>query len=146
MSRSTGFKTARKKSVKRVGRLDDKAADAIQETVSEVHTAGRENIDSMLRKISGKLRRGYAKKMSKKSLKGLVGYVNSRARQTAFYARFVHDGTSNAKAFPFHDQAVLEFEGKHRARMGRALSDALDDRASPSGTGRSGGGIERSIN
>lgn len=145
MTRARGFKTARRNSKRRVDRLDENAAAAITQTVNEVHATGRENIDAMLRRISGKLRRGYAKKMSRKTLSGMVGYVSAKSRKSAFYARFVHDGTSEAKAHPFHDQAVLEHEGKHKKRMRNAQASALDGRAAPSGTGRSGGGRERSI-
>lgn len=145
MTRVSGFKRARKKSKRRVGRLDGAVIAAIGETVDDVHRAGLENIDAMTNKKSGRLRRFYRKKLSPTSLKGLVGYFSAAARRSAFYARFVHDGTSKSKARPYHDDAVLEHEGRHRARMRQANEIALDDRASPSGTGRSGGGRERNI-
>ena len=145
MPRASGFKTARRKSKRRVSNLDENVADALGETVDGVHRAGLENIDAMVRKKSGRLRRGYKKKLSRKTLKGLVGYVSAAARKSAFYARFVHDGTSKTKAYPYHDNAVLEHEGRHHTRMKHALSDALDDRAAPSGTGRVGRGRERNI-
>lgn len=145
MTRASGFKKSRQKSRRRVSRLDDAVADALGETADEVHRAGLENIDAMVGKKTGRLRRGYRKRLSRKSLKALVGYVSAAARRSAFYARFVHDGTSKAKARPYHDHAVLEYEGKHRARMRGANAAALDDRAAPSGTGRAGGSRERSI-
>ncbi|UWQ77357.1 hypothetical protein [Leisingera sp. M658] len=145
MTRARGFKTARRKSRQRVEKLDIAVAGAIGQTVDEVHRAGLENIDAMVAKKTGRLRRFYSKRLVEKSLKGMVGYITGAARRSAFYARFVHDGTAKTKARPFHDHAVLEFEGKHRTRMQQANSIALDDRAAPSGTGRSGGGKERTL-
>jgi hypothetical protein len=143
--RAKGFKTARRKSRQRVEKLDANVGDAIEATVTDVHATGRENIGAMLRKISGKLFDGYGKRISKKGHRGLVGYVTRRARENAFYARFVHDGTANAKAFPFHDLAVLEHEGRHKKRMRDASLKALDDRASPSSLARTGRGRERNL-
>ncbi len=126
--RSTGFRKARAKSAARVRALDVNVAKAISETVDEVHQAGRENIDAMTTKRSGRLRKWYRKSIRSKGARGLVGYLTRKARggDGAFYARFVHDGTSKTKARPFHDHAVLEVEGKHAGRMRAALARALD--------------------
>jgi HK97 gp10 family phage protein len=145
MSRTSGFKGARARAKVRPAQLDAKVSDAIQTAVVEVHRAGKENIVAMVRKRTGRLLRYYRKKLTRNGLKGLVGYTSAKGRKDAFYARFVHDGTSKTKAAPYHDLAVLEFEGKHKKRMRFALTDTLDNRAAPSGTARSGGGKERSI-
>ena len=145
MSRATGFAKARRKSAQRVKKLDAGVTAGISQTVDDVHRTGLENMDSMVARKSGRLRRGYRKRITGKGLRGLVGYLSAAARRSAFYARFVHDGTATAKARPYHDTAVLEHEGRHRDRMRGANAIALDDRASPSSTGRSGGGRERGI-
>ncbi|AHD12145.1 HK97-gp10 family putative phage morphogenesis protein [Phaeobacter gallaeciensis] len=145
MSKAKGFSAARRKSARRNSRHSKAVADGISSTVDEVHRAGLQNMDGMVKHKSGKLRRGYRKRLRKKGLQGLVGYVSAAARRSAFYARFVHDGTAKTKPYPYHDNAVLEYEGRHRTRMRAANAVALDERASPSGTGRSGGGKERSI-
>lgn len=143
--RSSGFKGARTRSRQRTKSVDANVSAAIAKTVVDVHRAGLENIDAMVSKRSGRLRRFYKKSLRAKGARGLVGYVSAKARRAAFYARFVHDGTSKQKARPFHDHAVLEFEGKHAGRMRSALVKALSGRASPSGLARTGGGRERNI-
>ncbi|XAT57851.1 hypothetical protein GN241_11055 [Rhodobacteraceae bacterium IMCC1335] len=143
--RVSGHKQSRARSRRRSKAVDANVAAAISETVVDVHRAGVENIDAMVSKRSGRLRKFYKKSLRAKGTRGLVGYVSAKARRAAFYARFVHDGTSRQKARPFHDHAVLEFEGKHTGRMRAALRKALSGRASPSGLARTGGGRERNI-
>ena len=143
--RSSGFKRARSNTRKRVAALDDHTRKAIAETVGEVHRAGLENIDATVGKKSGRLRRFYKKSLRANGAKGLVGYISAKARRAAFYARFVHDGTARTKARPFHDHAVLEFEGKHAGRMRAALKRALSGKAAPGGLARSGGTTERDV-
>lgn len=143
--RASGFRGARKKSRRRAQALDHNIASAISKTVDEVHQAGAENIDAMTTKRSGRLARFYKKTLKSGGARGLVGFLTKTARRKAFYARFVHDGTSRQKAQPFHDNAVLEVEGRHAGRMAVALRRALSGRASPSALGRTGGGSERDI-
>jgi len=143
--RAKGFRRARSNSRRRVAALDANVAKAISDTVDEVHQAGLENIDAMTGRRSGRLKRFYKKSLRAKGARGLVGYVSAKARKSAFYARFVHDGTSRQKARPFHDNAVLEFVGKHAGRMRAALAKSLSGRAGPSGLGRTGGGRERGL-
>jgi len=143
--RVTGHRKARARSRARVQALDAHVAKAISDTVDEVHRAGRENIDAMTAKRSGRLRRWYRKSIRSKGARGLVGYLTRKARgkDGAFYARFVHDGTSKMKARPFHDHAVREVEGRHAGRMRAALARALSGKAAPSALARTGGGQER---
>ena len=143
--RIKGIKKARAKNKARVRALDVGIANAISQTVDEVHKAGLHNIDAMTRKQSGRLRKFYQKALRSKGQRGLVGYVTKSARKRAFYARWVHDGTSRQKARPFHDNAVLGVEGKHAGRMKAALARALSGKASPSGLARTGGGLEKDI-
>ncbi len=145
--RVTGIQRARRKSASRVKALDANVAKAISETVDEVHQAGRENIDAMTAKRSGRLKRWYRKSIRSKGARGLVGYLTRKARgkDGAFYARFVHDGTSKMKARPFHDHAVLEVEGKHAGRMRAALARALSGKAAPGALARTGGGKEGNV-
>lgn len=144
---ATGFNKARSRSAARVRALDVNVAKAISETVDEVHQAGRENIDAMTAKRSGRLRKWYRKSIRSKGSRGLVGYLtkSARGKAGAFYARFVHDGTSKARARPFHDHAVLEVEGKHAGRMRAALARALSGKAAPSALARTGGGQEGNV-
>lgn len=118
--------------------MDANIVQAIAETTDEVHHAGLENIEAMTTDRSGRLRKWYRKSIRAKGARGLVGYLSKKARGKlgAFYARFVHDGTSKMKARPFHDRAVLEEAGKHAGRMRAALVRALSGKGSPSTTGR----------
>ena len=141
--RATGFRKARAKSRRRSEALDANVRVAIAETVTEVRRDGLDNLASMTKKRSGTLVRNYKKALRKGGMVGLVGYITARARDAAFYARFIHDGTSRIKARPFHDQAVLAAEGRRNLRMRAALSRALSGRASPSSLGRTGGTGER---
>lgn len=143
--RASGFRQARRKSAARKASIDPNAAAGIRETVEEVHLEGRKNIDAMTDKRTGRLRRWYKKALRKGGSVGLVGYVSRKARSAAYYARFVHDGTSKTKARPFHDQAVNSEAGNHAKRMRRANADALLGRASPSGLARTGGQSERDV-
>lgn len=145
--RVKGIQQARARSKARVRALDPNIASAISETVDEVHQAGRENIDAMTTGRSGRLRKWYRKSIRSKGQRGLVGYLTRKARgkDGAFYARFVHDGTSKSKARPFHDHAVLEVEGKHAGRMRAALARALSGKAAPSALARTGGGREGDV-
>ena len=140
MSRLKGVSKARARSRQRPDILDAKTVAAISETVDQVHKAGRENIDRMIKRRSGLLRRRYRKQVRSRTKTGLVGYITKSARKAAFYARFVHDGTRYAEARPFHDLAVFQHEGAHRRKMRKALGLALSDAAAPSGLARTGRG------
>ena len=145
--RQAGYKQARANSAARVRALNVHMAQAISETVDDVHQAGRENIDAMTTQRSGRLRKWYRKSIRLKGARGLVGYLTrtARGKTGAFYARFVHDGTSKTQARPFHDHAVLEVEGKHAGRMRAALARALSGKAAPSGLARTGGHQEKDV-
>lgn len=145
MSRLKGITSARTRARQRPSILDQKAVAAISETVDEVHQAGRANIDSMVKRRSGLLRRRYRKQVRKNIKTGLVGYITKSARKAAFYARFVHDGTKFATARPFHDLAVAQFETAHRLKMRKALGQTLSSAASPSGLARTGRGRVRGV-
>ncbi len=97
-------------------------ADALKETVDAVHARGKANIASMLTRRSGELEKNYRRSVSKKSLKGRVGYLSRKAASAAFYARFVDGGTINMAARPFHTNAV-EAEREHGERRMREARD-----------------------
>lgn len=139
MSRIRGVKAARVRALRRPDELKRHVAIGIGQTVGEVHGAGRANIDSMVKKRRGVLRRRYSKSMKVSALVGAVGYLTRSARRSAFYARFVHDGTKNSVARPFHDLAVTEFAAKHSHRMKVALRKVLGGKSRPSALGRTGG-------
>ena len=124
--RAKGFKRARRRNSQRAKSINPLVTEAIADTVNEVHAAGRANIDAMVGRRTGKLRRFYTKVVNKAGTFGRVGYRTRRAQRDVFYARFVHDGTSKTRARPFHDNAVLEFTGRHARRMKLALSKALN--------------------
>jgi hypothetical protein len=144
MTRASGFKGARSRARARPDILDKQATLAITETVDVVHRTGRTNIDAMVKRRTGLLRRRYRKTVRKAQILGLVGYFTASARRAAFYARFVHDGTRYITARPFHDLAVAEYETSHSRRMRKALRQSLA-LASPSRLGRSGRGRVRGI-
>lgn len=121
MSRLKGVSGARRRARRRPTVLDQKVVSAISDTVDDVHREGRLNIDAMVQRKTGLLRRKYRKYVRKQTKTGQVGYLTPSARRSAFYARFVHDGTKAAGARPFHDLAVLQHEAAHRRRMRRAL-------------------------
>lgn len=125
MSRLRGVKRARANARARPDILDQLSVKAITETVDAVHQAGRANIDSMVKRRRGLLRRRYGKSVRKSQKLGMVGYVTKAARRAAFYARFVHDGTKTAASRPFHDLAVAEQDGPHNRRMRNALSHTI---------------------
>lgn len=145
MSRLKGVTKARARARQRPDILDQKAVAAISDTVDEVHQAGRANIDSMVKRRSGLLRRRYRKQVRKNTKTGLVGYITKSARKAAFYARFVHDGTKFATGRPFHDLAVARFEAAHRRKMRKALGQTLSGAAAPSGLARTGRGRVRGV-
>lgn len=128
MSRLKGVTKARARARQRPDILDQKTQAAISDTVDEVHQAGRANIDSMVKRRSGLLRRRYRKQVRKNTKTGLVGYITKSAHRAAFYARFVHDGTKFATARPFHDLAVAQTEGAYVRRMRRALGSTIRGR------------------
>lgn len=128
MSRLKGVAKARARARKRPDFLDQKTVAAISETVDEVHRLGRANIDSMITRRSGLLRRRYRKTVLKRTKTGKVGYFTRSAQRAAFYARFVHDGTKFATARPFHDLAVAQTEGAYFRRMRRALGSTIGSR------------------
>ncbi|WP_208348702.1 hypothetical protein [Pseudaestuariivita rosea] len=123
--RAKGFKRARARVRRSVSALEEASLDALAETVDAVHRAGRQNIQAMVRRRSGRLSRFYRKSISRARKLGRVGYLTRRARREAFYARFVHDGTRRLQARPFHDQAVAQEDAPHLRRMGRAVRKAL---------------------
>lgn len=139
MSRIKGVRAARARARRRPDQLAKHTLVEIKQTVDEVHSSGRQNIDATVKRRRGVLRRFYSKRVMASSLVGAVGYLTKAARRKAFYARFVHDGTKTASARPFHDMAVLEHEGSHLSRMRQALSKTLNSESAPSSLGRSGG-------
>lgn len=120
MSRLKGVSGARRRAQARPAILDRLATAAIAETVDAVHADGIANINAMFKRRSGRLRRLYRRKMRAKQKTGQVGYVTPYARRKAFYGRFLHDGTRDLPARPFHDMAVATHEVAHRKRMLRA--------------------------
>lgn len=145
MSRLKGVAGARARARARPDILDQKIVVAISETVEAVHQAGRSNIDSMVKRRSGLLRRRYRKQVRKSQKTGLVGYISKSARRAAFYARFVHDGTRYATARPFHDLAVADQQHPHSRRMKAALRRTITTAAGPSGLARNGRGRVRGV-
>lgn len=141
MSRVKGFKGARARARRRPDELDAHVEGAIAETVEAVHRTGRSNIDAMVKRRSGLLRRRYRKQVRGGQLAGVVGYISASARRAAFYARFVHDGTKYAAARPFHDLSVAQHAASHSRRMHRALRTI----AGPSGLARNGRGRVRGV-
>lgn len=105
--------------------LREEVFRAIKETVDGVHARGRANIASMTTQRTGQLMRWYRKGLSRKGLSGRVGYLSSGARDLAYYARFVNDGTINMVARPFHTNAVEAEQELDTARMVKARNDAL---------------------
>lgn len=125
MSRLRGVKSARARARARPDILETKAGAAIQDTIEAVHQTGKANISTMVTRRTGILERNYKLKFSKKQLLGEVGFVSRRAMMTAYYARFVNDGTRHAQARPFHDLAVAQHEPGYRGRMRSALKLTL---------------------
>lgn len=138
MSRMRGARRAAARMRRLPDALEDAALEEIRETVNAVHREGRANIDAMVKSRTGKLRRYYSKFTSKAKMKGVVGYRTAKAKNEAFYARFVHDGTASAAAKPFHDSAVEAEYAKHSQRMRRALRKVTQSNA-PGRLGRTGG-------
>ncbi|WP_161555858.1 HK97-gp10 family putative phage morphogenesis protein [Mangrovicoccus ximenensis] len=144
MSGQTGAKGAAARSRQRSAALKNTALEGINRTITSVHKDGTSNIDAMTRRRTGLLRRWYRKSLRKASVSGFVGYISAKARDAAFYARFVHDGTSKADPRPFHERAVEMNSGEHSAEMRQALRDALKQ-AAPGSLGRTGGRSERGL-
>lgn len=105
--------------------LRENVLAAVTETVNGVHARGKANIRSMVTRRSGELDRNYRKSISKKSLSGRVGYLSAKAREAAFYARFVNDGTIKMSARPFHTNAVEAEMELDEARMVAARDRVL---------------------
>lgn len=106
--------------------LAERAGEGVAETVREVRGLGRDNIRAMVRRRSGRLLRFYNSTVSRGAvIVGRVGYITERARDQAFYARFIHDGTRSIEARPFHDRAVDQYETGHARAMRQALGKAL---------------------
>lgn len=139
MSRLKGVRAARARARRRPDKLAEHALHEIKQTVDDVHSSGRQNIDATVKRRRGALRRFYSKSVKSNALTGSVGYLTRTSRRKAFYARFVHDGTKTATARPFHDQAVFEHELSHSMRMRGALKAVLNSSTSPSALGRTGG-------
>lgn len=137
--RARGFREARAASARRAKAIDPAVAKAVRVIVEDVHKAGLENLDGEVGVRTGKLRKWYKRAFRRRGLVGLVGYVSAKARDAAFYARFVHDGTETARARPWHDRAKDEVEGRRGGVMRQALREALAGRAAPGSLGRTGG-------
>ena len=144
MSKLRGVSGARKRAKQRPDALGGFVNVAISETVNAVHHAGRANIDAMVKRRRGVLRRRYSKTVRKPVFTGFVGYITAKSRRAAFYARFVHDGTKTATARPFHDLAVAEQERRHSQRMRGALKKSISA-SGPSGLARTGRGKVRGL-
>lgn len=112
--------------------------DEIEKTVAAIHREGRANINSMVKRRTGKLSRFYTKGVSRAKGKGAVGYRTKKAKKEAFYARFVHDGTADNAAKPFHDNAVESEEANHQHRM-KSIVRKIGGAGAPGLLGRTGG-------
>ncbi|QDL91500.1 hypothetical protein FDP22_06720 [Paroceanicella profunda] len=136
MSRVDGIRAQRVRVKRLTTALQEEVADSINETIDQVHAAGLANLDAMVTRRTGRLRRYYRKAFRRGTLEGLVGYISAKGRDAAFYARFVHDGTEEMAARPWHDTAIEEVAPDHAQRMRRA---------SPSELARTGGGRARRV-
>ncbi|WP_118138602.1 HK97 gp10 family phage protein [Oceanicella sp. SM1341] len=136
MSKVTGIRAQRSRMKRLTTAVQEEVADAIAETLDEVHAAGLAQLDAMVTRRTGRLRRYYRKSFRRGKLEGLVGYISAKARDEAFYARFVHDGTEDMAARPWHDTAIEEVAPDHAGRM---------QRAAPSSLARTGGGRARRV-
>ena len=111
--------------------LRDRVLEAIRATTIAVHARGKANIASMTTRRTGELSRLYRRSVSKKTLRGRVGYLSAASRGKVFYARFVHDGTASTgfgkgiTARPFHDNAVEAEHEQDTQRMVRARDKML---------------------
>lgn len=124
-SKMTGVREYRAALKRAPEHLREEVGAAVQETVVGVHTRGKENIASMTTRRTGELARNYRRSFSKKSLSGRVGYLSAKARDVAFYARFVNDGTVKMAARPFHTNAVEAERELDTQRMVKARDDVL---------------------
>lgn len=124
-SRMTGVRQYRADLKRAPAQLKESVADAIRETVDGVHGRGKANIAAMVISRSGALARNYRKSVGRKSLRGRVGYLSAKARDEAFYARFVNDGTINMAARPFHTNAVEAEMDLDQSRMVKARDRVL---------------------
>ena len=125
MSRLKGATRARARARAMPKVLKKNVSLSLGETIASVEVKALRNMDAMVEHRTGTLRRHYKKALLSSSLIGRVGYVTKAAGRAAFYARFVHDGTESAKARPFHDWAVIDEMGPHRARMREALRKSV---------------------
>lgn len=133
MSGLRGITKARARARQRPDILDQKVVAAISDTVDEVHQAGRANIDSMVKRRSGLLRRNYKKSVQKSRVTGKVGLFGESAdkkkgiggKPAVVYGRFIHDGTKFISARPFHQLAVARVDVAHARRMRRALGSTI---------------------
>lgn len=135
MSRMHGIREYRAALKRAPAHLRDGVGDAVKQTTEAVHARGKANIDSMTTARTGELRRNYRRSFSKTSLKGRVGYLSAKARDAAFYARFVNDGTVKMAARPFHTNAIEAERDADTARMVKARDRVL---SLLSGGGRGG--------
>lgn len=124
-SRMTGVREYRAALKRAPEHLREEVFAAVKETVDGVHARGKANIASMTTRRTGKLAFWYRKGVSKRSLSGRVGYLSAKARDEAFYARFINDGTVNMAARPFHTNAVEAEREIDTQRMVKARDDVL---------------------
>lgn len=111
------------------GVLEERSRGELAVTVREVAAEGRANIRAMTRRRSGQLLRFYRSSVSRGAIAvGRVGYLTARAKRSAFYARFINDGTREIAARPFHSLAVEAAERPFIVGQRRALRAALGSR------------------
>lgn len=99
-----------------VAEVEDLAIQTLEEQGRFAHAEGIANINAMLRRRSGLLRRNYRFRRRRRGLEVVVGFTTARARRRVFYARFVHDGTVDLPARPFHRLAIEAAEKRFAAR------------------------------
>lgn len=124
-SRITGIREYRAALKRAPAHLREEVFEAVKDTTESVHARGKANITSMTVRRTGILYRNYRRSLSKASLRGRVGYLSESARDAAFYARFINDGTVKMAARPFHTNAVEAEREADTARMVRARDKAI---------------------
>ncbi|MEM9058935.1 MAG: HK97-gp10 family putative phage morphogenesis protein [Pseudomonadota bacterium] len=123
-----GIAAARRRRARAPDVLREAAADRIRETVTAGRKAGRENIDQMVDRRTGVLKRFYRSSVSAITLTGRFGYISRKGQRAAFYARFLNDGTRHLAPRPFHDNAVDQVEAEHARGMLAAMRRAVRGR------------------
>lgn len=126
MSRMIGIRKRRAAQRSAPSILAQAVRGHLAEIVRTVEADGKSNMDAMVKRRSGALKRYYRSSVSGGALLvGRVGYLTPRARKNAFYARFLNDGTRDMPARPFHDNAVEDNLDHHVDGMRAALATVV---------------------